>query len=42
MERVRQLDPALRLSTVGAWLPILVPENLATFVEGLRRAGLPQ
>ena len=42
MDDVRRLDPGLRLSRVGDWLPIHRPENLATFVDGLRKAGLPE
>lgn len=42
MDHLRQLDPALRLSTLTEWLPIRRPENLATLVEGLRSAGLPE
>jgi tetratricopeptide (TPR) repeat protein len=42
MERLRELDPALRLSNLTDWLPIHRPENLATLVDGLRKAGLPE
>jgi TolB-like protein len=42
MDRLRQLDPALRLSNLTDWLPIYRPENLATLVDGLRKAGLPE
>ena len=42
VHQLRQLDPALRLSNLTDWLPIQRPENLATFVDGLRRAGLPE
>jgi len=42
MADVRRLDPGLRLSKVGDWLPIHRTENLATFVDGLRKAGLPE
>jgi TolB-like protein len=38
---LRELDPALRISNLRAWLPIHRPEDLATFADGLRRAGLP-
>lgn len=41
MRHVRLLDPALRLSGIADWLPIRRPEHLATFVDGLRKAGLP-
>lgn len=42
MEQLRQLDSTLRLSTLRDWLPIHRPENHTIFVEGLRRAGLPE
>ena len=42
MRHVRQLDPALRISNLNDWIPIRRPEHLATFAEGLRRAGLPE
>ena len=42
MDHLRQLDPALRISNLRDWLPIHRPEDLTTFVDGLRRAGLPE
>jgi len=42
MQRVRTLDPSLRVSTLGDWLPIHRPEHLALFADGLRLAGLPE
>ena len=36
------LDPAMRLSNVEDWVPLRRPEDLATVVDGLRRAGLPE
>lgn len=42
MDRVRRLDPRLRLSNLTEWLPIRRPENLATLQDGLRQAGLPE
>jgi TolB-like protein/Tfp pilus assembly protein PilF len=42
MDHLRQLDPTLRLANITDWLPIQRPENLATLVDGLRRAGLPE
>src|SRR5262245_60820514 len=42
MHRLRQLDPSLRVSNLVDWLPIRRPEDLATFADGLRRAGSPQ
>jgi hypothetical protein len=42
MHHLRQLDPALRISNLKDWLPLRRPEDLATFADGLRRAGLPE
>jgi len=42
MQHLRRLDPALRVSNLRDWLPIRRPEDLATFADGLRRAGLPE
>ncbi len=40
--RLRQLDPAFRISSLSDWLPIRRAEDLATFADGLRQAGLPE
>jgi TolB-like protein len=42
MDEVRRLDPRLRVSNLRDWLPIHGPDHLATFAEGLRKAGLPE
>ena len=42
MQHVRKLDPALRISNLKDWLPLQRPEHLATFADGLRKAGLPE
>lgn len=42
MDHLHQIDPALRLSNLRDWLPIHRPENFATLVDGLRKAGLPE
>lgn len=42
MDQVGGLDPALRISNFQDWLPLRRPENLATFADGLRKAGLPE
>lgn len=42
MDHVQKLDPALRLSNLKDWLPILRPEHLSIFADGLRKAGLPE
>jgi TolB-like protein len=42
MRHMRQLDPTLRISNLTDWLPFHQPQDLATFAEGLRKAGLPE
>jgi TolB-like protein len=42
MQRLRTLDPSLRVSNLKEWLPIHRPEDLAQFANGLRLAGLPE
>jgi hypothetical protein len=42
MARVRQLDPTFRISDIKGTTPLRRPEDLARYVEGLRRAGLPE
>lgn len=42
MQRLHELDPALRVSNLKDWLPIQRPEDLARFADGLRLAGLPE
>jgi len=41
MQRLRELDPALRVSNLKDWLPIRRPEDFAIWSDGLRKAGLP-
>ncbi|WGF90202.1 winged helix-turn-helix domain-containing tetratricopeptide repeat protein [Marinivivus vitaminiproducens] len=41
MHRLRELDSRLRISNLKNWLPFHRPEDLATFSNGLRSAGLP-
>jgi tetratricopeptide (TPR) repeat protein len=38
---LRQIDPALRVSTLGERLPFRRAEHLARYEGGLRKAGLP-
>src|SRR5262249_39646043 len=40
--RLRQLDPAQRVSNLKNVYPLRRPEDLARFEEGLRKAGLPE
>ena len=42
MHHLRQLDPALRISSLTDWLPIHRREDLALFAGGLCKAGLPE
>jgi TolB-like protein len=42
MQQLRQLDPDLRLSNLGEWLPFRRPQDLAVFADGFRKAGLPE
>jgi len=42
MTDLRKLDPSLRISNLRDWLPIHRAEDLATFADGLRWAGLPE
>src|SRR5262245_50112241 len=40
--RVRDLNPALRLSRVAELAPCRRPEDVSRYVDGLRKAGLPE
>src|SRR5262249_6646011 len=40
--RLRQIDPALRVSDIRRMFPFRRPEDLARYEEGLRKAGLPE
>jgi TolB-like protein/Tfp pilus assembly protein PilF len=42
LERLRELDPTLRLSNLKNVLPLRRPEILNSLTEGLRKAGLPE
>lgn len=42
MQHMRRLDPTMRISNVEDWVVLQRPQDLATFVEGLRAAGLPE
>ncbi|MBY0317683.1 MAG: adenylate/guanylate cyclase domain-containing protein [Reyranella sp.] len=39
---LRQLDPGLRLSTLGERVVLRLPEHFERLAEGLRKAGLPE
>jgi len=42
MTRLREIDPALRVSNLGDLTALRHPEDMAKYAEGLRRAGLPE
>ena len=42
IDRVRVLDPELRLSKAAELAPCRRPEDVAKYVDGLRKAGLPE
>jgi TolB-like protein/tetratricopeptide (TPR) repeat protein len=42
MVRLRQADPELHISNFTDWLPLRRPQDIATYEEGLRKAGLPE
>jgi TolB-like protein len=42
MARLRQIDPALRVSSLRQMFPHRRPEDIARYEEGLRKAGLPE
>jgi TolB-like protein len=42
MSQLRRLGPALRISNVKDWVLLQRPEDLSTFADGLRKAGLPE
>jgi hypothetical protein len=42
MMRLRQIDPDLRVSNLFALTPLRRVQDMASYQEGLRRAGLPE
>jgi TolB-like protein/class 3 adenylate cyclase len=42
MAHLRQIDPAMRVTTVKDWVPLRRPDDLKRLQEGLRQAGLPE
>ena len=42
MQRLRQLNPTLRISNLKDTQPFGQPERLTRLAEGLRKAGLPE
>jgi len=42
MARLRQIDPALRVSNLKEMTPLRRPDDRARYEEGMRKAGLPE
>jgi TolB-like protein/Flp pilus assembly protein TadD len=42
IERLRQIDPALRISNLNRLTPLRRPQDMARYSEGMRKAGLPE
>lgn len=42
MDRMTEMDPALRVSNIKDLLPLRRPEDFAKWAEALRLAGLPE
>jgi hypothetical protein len=42
VDRLLELDPALRISNLKDRISPLRPEDFAKYVDGLRKAGLPE
>jgi hypothetical protein len=42
MERMRKIDPTLRVSNFRQLIPLRRAQDAAILVEGMRRAGLPE
>jgi hypothetical protein len=42
LSRLRHIDSALRVSNLGDITPFRRPEDMAKYVEAMRKAGLPE
>jgi hypothetical protein len=42
MARMRQIDPALRVSNIAGFVPFGRPDDSDRYMQGLRKAGLPE
>jgi tetratricopeptide (TPR) repeat protein len=42
MNRLRQIDPALRIANLRHLTPLRRPDDMARYAEGMRKAGLPE
>jgi len=42
MQRLREIDPTLRISNLADYIPMTRPQDIAALSEGLRKAGLPE
>jgi hypothetical protein len=41
-DHILKLDPGFRISKLEGWIPIRRSEHRASFINGLRLAGLPE
>jgi tetratricopeptide (TPR) repeat protein len=41
VQRLHKLEPDMRISDLGTWLPFQRPQDLGVFAHALREAGLP-
>ena len=41
IKRLQSMDPDLRISQLESWVPFQRPDDAAMFIEGMRKAGLP-
>jgi hypothetical protein len=42
LTRMREIDPKLRISNLAELVPFRAAQDFARYVEGLRKAGLPE
>ena len=42
VDRIREQDPSMRISSLDAFLPLRRPQDRKTWIDGLRLAGLPE
>ncbi|MGL4960305.1 MAG: adenylate/guanylate cyclase domain-containing protein [Inquilinus sp.] len=42
MRRLRVIDTDMRISQLQSWIPLQRPEDAAMFIDGMRKAGVPE